>query len=303
LRYLRLFLKLSRPLFILIASLLYLLGAGISHYLNGYVDWLPLLLGSVLVLLILLAFTYLNEYFEVEKMRETYPWWLTPFSGASGAIGKDKLSRQVALWAGLTCLTVASSLTVLLFQFHHLNSLTIFILGFIFIFEMLFAIPPLRLVSSGYGEVVMSITRVGLIPAFAFLLQGDGMHRLLIMVAFPLVLLHFSMLLALELPAYAADLKHENSSMIVRIGWQRGMITHNLFVLGSFVVFGIAFLLGLPLSVGWPVLLVLPLGVFQVVMMNRISEGAKPNWSLLTLTALSSFCLAAYILTFAFWTH
>jgi 1,4-dihydroxy-2-naphthoate octaprenyltransferase len=302
-RYLRLFLKLSRPLFILIASLLYLLGAGISHYLNGYVDWLPLLLGWVLVLMILLASTYLNEYFEVEKVRETYPWWLTPFSGASGAIGKDKLSRQVALWAGLTCLTAASSLTVLLFQFHRLNSLTIFILGFIFIFEMLFAIPPLRLVSSGYGEVVMSTIRVGSIPAFAFLLQGDGMHRLLIMVAFPLVLLHFSMLLALELPAYAADLKHENSSMIVRIGWQRGMILHNLFVLGSFVVFGIAFLLGLPLSVGWPVLLVLPLGVFQVVMMNRISEGAKPNWSLLTLTALSSFCLAAYILTFAFWTH
>jgi hypothetical protein len=38
-------------------------------------------------------------------------------------------------------------------------------------------------------------------------------------------------------------------------------------------------------------------------MMVRIGEGAKPNWNLLGLTALSTFGLTSYILTYAFWIH
>jgi len=37
--------------------------------------------------------------------------------------------------------------------------------------------------------------------------------------------------------------------------------------------------------------------------MNRIADGAKPNWNLLILIALSTFGLTTYLLTFSFWTH
>lgn len=300
---LRLFIQLSRPLFILSAILLYLLGIGIAHYLSGVVNWTSFLLGLAWIIVSLLGTQYLNEYFDPIVMLDVPTSKHTPFSGGSGAIGAGRLPRQVALWAGLTCLTITASLTVLLIQKLGINIVGLLILGLIFLGEFLYAIPPFRLVSSGYGELVLSIVIIGMIPALAYLLQGHAFHRLLVMVALPLTTLHIGMLLALEFPDYASDIKQGNRPAIVRIGWQRGMIIHNILILISFVILGMAFVFGLPLSVGWPVIFVLPIGLFEIWMMNRIGEGAKPNWSLLVLVSVSTFVLATYLLTFAFWTH
>jgi 1,4-dihydroxy-2-naphthoate octaprenyltransferase len=123
------------------------------------------------------------------------------------------------------------------------------------------------------------------------------------MVAFPLTTLHIGMLLAMEFPDYASDIVQGKRPVIVRIGWQRGMLLHNILVLGSFVILGLALVFGLPLYIAWPVIFVLPIGLFQIWLMNRIADGARPNWNLLQLVAISTFGLAAYLLTFAFWTH
>jgi 1,4-dihydroxy-2-naphthoate octaprenyltransferase len=300
---LRLFIQLSRPMNILSAILLYLLGMGIAHYLSGQINWNSGFIGLTWIVIILLGTQYLNEYFDPIVMYDNPLWKHTPFSGVSGAIGAGRLPRQVALWAGLTCLTIAASLTVLIIQIHGLSLVGILIFGLILLGELLYALPPFRLVSSGYGEVIMSIIVGGLIPALAFLLQGHDFHHILVMVAFPLTTLHIGMLLALEFPDYASDLKQGIKPILIRIGWQRGMIIHNIMILGSFVILGLAFVFGLPLRVGWPVFFVLPIGLFQIWMMNRIADGAKPNWNLLALVAASTFGLTAYILTFAFWTH
>ena len=302
-RSLRLFIQLSRPLYILEAILLYFLGIGIFHYLSGPVDWTLFTLGLVWLVFIMFGSQFLNEYFEPAGMREPSTGKHTPFSGDSGALGVGKLSRQVALWAGLTCLTISASMTVLIFQNLGNDQAVVLILGLIFIGEFIYAVPPFRLVSSGFGELSMSIIRVGLIPAMAFLMQRHDFHRLLIMAAFPLTLLHISMLLALELPDYASDLQQGSRPILVRIGWQRGMQIHNLLILGGFVILGLAFALGLPIRVAWPVVIVLPIGLYQIWMMNRIADGAKPNWNLLMLVAVTTFALTAYILAFAFWTH
>jgi len=300
---LRYFIQLSRPIFVLSAVLLYLLGIGIAHYLSGQINWTSFFLGLAWIVFIVLGTQYLNEYFDPMIMRDDPTWKHTPFSGGSGAIGVGRLPRQVALWSGLTCLTITASLTVLLIQKLGINFVGILILGLIFLGEFLYAIPPFRLVSSGYGELIMSIIVIGMVPALAFLLQGHEFHRLLVMVAFPLTMLHICMLLALEFPDYASDIIQGRRPAIVRIGWQRGMLIHNILILISFVILGIAFVFGLPLRVGWPVILVLPIGLFQIWMMNRIADGAKPNWNLLVLVSISTFGLTTYLLTYAFWTH
>ena len=300
---LQLFIRLTRPIYLLSAILLYVMGTGMSHYLNGQVNWLSFFLGFAWVVLILSGFQYLNEYFDPASFANDPSSKQTPFSGGSGAIGAGKLPRQVAIWSGLTCLTITTSLIVLILKDLEINSVGFFILVLIVLGEMLYALPPIRLVSSGYGELIMSIIIAGLIPAWAFLLQGNDFHKLLIMVAFPLTTLHLGMLLALEFPDYASDLKQGKKPIIIRIGWQRGMLLHNVLILASFVLLGLAFVFGLPLRLGWPVFLVLPVGLFQIWMMNRIGDGAKPNWNLLVLIALSTFYLTSYIFTFAFWIH
>lgn len=295
--------QLSRPLQLLSAVLLYLLGLGIAHFINGQINWTASFFGLAWISLILLGTQYLTEYFDPLVLADHPVGKHTPFSGVSGAIGSGKLPRPVALWAGLTCFAITASITVVFMQSFGLHLVGSMMLGLILVAALLYALPPLRLVSSGYGELILSIMVAGLVPALAYVLQGHDFHRLLLMVAFPLTTLHISMLLAFEFPDYASDIKQGNRPMLVRVGWQRGMLMHNLMVLGGFVILGLAFVFGLPLRVGWPVLFVLPIGLFQVWMMNRIADGARPNWNLLVLIAISTFGLTAYLLTFAFWTH
>ncbi len=302
-KFIRLFIQLSRPLYLLLAILLYLLGIGIGHYLSGPIDWTDFFYGLLWIVLVLLGFQYLDEYFDPAMITINPTSKHTPFSGVTGAIGTGKLARPVALWAGLVCLAITASLTVSMIEFVGISSTTATIMVMLFVVELFLALPPFRLVSSGYGEVVTSILVVGLIPALAFVLQGHDYHRILFMVAFPLTTLYIGMLLALELPDYASDITQGKRPILVRIGWQRGMILHNLLILISFVILGMAFVFGLPLNVAWPVILVLPFGLFQIWQMIRIADGVKPNWNLLVLSAISTFGLAAYILTYAFWTH
>lgn len=300
---LRLFVQLSRPILVLSAALLFVLGTGVAHYLSGQINWSSFFLGFAWVMLIVLGFQYLHEYFDSAVLYDDPIGRHTPFSGGSGAIGKGRLARLVALWAGLTCLTVATSLTFLMVKSQELGAVGAIILGLIFLGELFLVVPPFRVVTSGYGEIVLSIIFVGLFPALALILQGHDLHKLLFMVAFPLTTMHLGMLIALEFPDYAVDLQRGKTPIIVRIGWQMGMLLHNILILGSFVIIGMAFVFQFPLRLGWPVFLVLPVGLFQIWMMNRIGDGAKPNWNLLVLVALSTFGLTAYIITFALWTH
>jgi 1,4-dihydroxy-2-naphthoate octaprenyltransferase len=274
---LRLFVQLSRPIYILIAMLLYILGVGIARYLSGQVDWPLFFLGFGWIVLILLGFQYLNEYFYPNLLEVDQKWWRTPFSTGSGALGLGRLPRQVALWAGLTCLTITASLTVLIFQYQHLSMPAAFMLGIILLGELVYAVPPIRLVTSGFGELTMSIIMAGMIPAQSYLLQGHETHRLLIMISFPLAILFLGMLIALEFPSFAFDINHGNKPILVKIGWQKGMVLHNILIVSSFIILGIAIAFGLPLSIAWPVVFVLPVGLYQVWMMIRIADGAKPN--------------------------
>jgi hypothetical protein len=81
------------------------------------------------------------------------------------------------------------------------------------------------------------------------------------------------------------------------------MILHNLVILAAYLILGFAALFGLPLSIALPGFLTLPLGIFQIWMMNRIASGARPNWTALTFTAAALVGVTTYLLTFAFWTR
>ena len=63
-RAIRLFIKLSRPLFLLGAGLVYALGVGIAHFLGSEIDWGLYLLGQAWVTTLQLATHYFNEYFD-----------------------------------------------------------------------------------------------------------------------------------------------------------------------------------------------------------------------------------------------
>jgi len=101
-RAIRLFLKLSRPFFLLGAVLVYALGVGIARYLGVTIDWGLYFLGQAWVTTLQLATHYFNEYFDLPA--DIANANRTLFSGGSGALGEEGLPREVALWAGIASL-------------------------------------------------------------------------------------------------------------------------------------------------------------------------------------------------------
>jgi 1,4-dihydroxy-2-naphthoate octaprenyltransferase len=298
---LRLFIRLARPHFLLGGILLYALGAGIARYLGVQIDWVVYLIGQVWGTLLQLSTHFLNEYFDIEyDLKNTNRTFLT---GGSGALGPGRLPRATAFWSAAGCLAGVASLTVLLIDKGDLKPISAVIMVLIFLGAFFYAVPPVKLESTGYGELTTAILISNLVPAFAFSLQTGHLHRLLAMSTFPLTFLCLAMLLAFELPDYGSDLKYGKRTLLVRAGWQLGMNIHNLMILFGYLILAIAVILGLSVAIALPVILSLPIGLLQIWLMNRIAAGYKPNWTTLTAAGLLMYASAAYLLTLTFWTR
>jgi 1,4-dihydroxy-2-naphthoate octaprenyltransferase len=163
------------------------------------------------------------------------------------------------------------------------------------------AVPPLQFARSSFRELILSLCYATLIPALAFSLQVDSLHRLVSMSTFPLTWLHFAILLAMRFPRYAHDQKAKTPNLAVYLGWEQAMRWINIAILAAYFFLAIAMLMGLPTIIALPAFLTLPLGLLEVWYLSRIAAGAKPNWKLLRWLSISLFGLTAYLLTLTFW--
>ncbi len=283
--------KLSRPVQLLLASLTYVLGAGIAHYLGQPVRFASFGLGLLAVLFLLIAAFLFAEYFRLPMM---------PL--AQGETPRQKESFRVTLlqvsYASLT-LSAVAILTLLLT--HSLNSFAGILLVLAIIFMLAYAIPPMRLSDAGYGELVLAVTLGTLIPALAFLLQYGQLHRLLSFTTFPLTLLALVYLLVCNFPGFATDLKLGRRTLLTRLTWQRAIPIHHFLILAVFLLFAAAPFLGYPWGLVWPVFLALPFAVIQMIWLQRIANGGRTLWSFLTALAGATFGLTAYLLALTFW--
>ncbi|MFQ5942013.1 MAG: prenyltransferase [Anaerolineales bacterium] len=289
----RLFLQLSRPLFLLGGVLLYALGAVIAAYLGRPIDPSLYLIGQAIVTLLQLMGHYLNEYFDSDADRENDS--RTRLTGGSGALGPEGLPRSVALYAAIISLALATTVSTAALVTRAFPPLAwpILLLGFFGSFY--YSTPPLRLVTTGYGELVVALVVAGLTPAFAYALQTGELHRLLLMSNTPLIALCFAMIIVFELPDYANDVKYGKRNLMVRLGWSAAMRAHDVAIVFALLSFAIAFSLGLPSRVGLSALIVVPLAAAQMWQLNRIRQGYPPRWNILTFSALAVFAIAAYL--------
>lgn len=297
---LRLFIRVSRPMFLIGTALLYALGVGIARYLGVMVDWGLYLQGQIWVITLQIGTHFLYEFFTPRYSDRSDR---TPFSSGSENLEAGKLPRVYTLIVAAVCLTVLASLSVLLIRDPRVTSTTLLIMGLAFSGAFFYTVPPFRLARSGYGELLTSIMVSNLLPAFGFLLQMGELHRLLAMSTFPLTPLCLAMWLVFELPGYANDLRQQKQTLMVRIGWKNGMQIHNYLVLSAFLLLGLAMVFGLPIFIALPAFLPLPLGMLQIWQLKRIAEGSKPNWTTITLASVVVFTATTYLLAFTFWTR
>lgn len=282
--------RLSRPLHLLVAALTYFLGASIANYLGRPFRADAFWLGLIAVMLAQASMNLLAEVFR-------------PYNEplVEGETRKARLVvRNHALYTSVAALTATAVIAFLLFSNNHLSFLAFLFLLLSLVFILTYSIHPFRFINRGFGEFVLAAHLGYVIPSIAYILQSGDVHRFLL-ITIPLTLLAFAYFIIMDFPSFATDSKYARSTLLTRLGWERVVPLHHLFVVLAYLFFLISPLFGLSLSLLWPAFLTLPFAIFQIFQLRNIALGSPANWTLLTATALSVFGLTAYFLSLTFW--
>lgn len=284
-------LRFLRPLFILLTALAFGMGAALAKYLGNPLNPVTFWPGLLAVMLAQAGMSLLAEVFRP----------VTDPLVEEETIAARRSLHNILLYASEASLAVFSVLVFLVYISEGLAPLAVlfFLLELALVF--LYAVPPVRLVRRGFGEVIQAVHIGYIVPSLGFLLQAGEYHRLLGMIAFPLMLLALACFIALDFPTYAADRKYNRGSLLAMLGWERAVPLHNLLLAAAYLILLAAPLFDIPLVLIWPVFLTLPFALVQVLLLRGISQGARPIWLLLRATAIAIVGLAAYFLTLTFW--
>lgn len=272
--------------------MLYALGASISHHLGQSIEPSLYLLGQGLVLCTQMIAQYLNEYFDAVGDQNNPN--RTPLSGGSGVLGSGGLRPHVALYASFGAFALLASLATMLVMRGDAAPVSWLILGLGLLISIAYSVPPLRLVSSGYGELVASILVAGLVPSFGYALQAGKLHILLALATIPLIFIHLAMLIALQFPDHTADFQSGKKTLTVRLGGPVAIRIHNASLAASAASLILAAIFGVPARIAFSTAIALPLAGAQIWQMWRIRRGLTPLWRSLTLGAVGLFALVVY---------
>jgi 1,4-dihydroxy-2-naphthoate octaprenyltransferase len=289
-----------RPMHLLTALALYLLGAGLAHYLGARFEIGLFSLGLVWLALFLEGFFFLGDYLQAPFQESVFP--LQPADRIPGE-ARDPGSGLVLLYSALGLLTGTAALTAALVVNSLLTAPAYGLMALYFSLMGALIVPGLQLDRTGLGEFAVSLCLVVFPPALAFLPQYGGFHRYLLMAVFPLFPLHLALILSLRLRSYAEDLQAMRRTLLVRTGWKKGVFLHNLLVLSGFLLFGSAVLFGLPLRIAGPVFSALIPAAYLVWYYSGLERGAPARWPLIITLALVVFTLPVYLLLFAAWIY
>jgi 1,4-dihydroxy-2-naphthoate octaprenyltransferase len=282
--------RLSHPLHLLFAALTYSLGAAIADYLGVTFSASAFALGLGWVCLAQVSMNLLAEVFR--PINE-------PILADDTRAERFQLrNRLLIVVIGL--LAVAAGCAYLLHLAGRVTPAVFLLLILSLLIVLAYAVPPLKLLRRGFGELLLAAHLGYVFPALGFVLQAGEFHRLIPILALPVTSLALAYFLLLDFPAFADDLKYERVTLLTRLGWQRAIPLHHGLVAAAFFLLAAAPLVGLSLAVLWPVFLALPFAVMQILLLRNISFGAPPLWKPLTVTAAALFALTTYLLAFSF---
>jgi 1,4-dihydroxy-2-naphthoate octaprenyltransferase len=206
-------LRLARAQFLAVGVGVYAVGIALSLHGGIRVDLLSATLGLASILSAQLMTHFLNEYFDFEgDLRSSH----MTFSGGSGILGLGVFTRGECLGFGMLSLSVGlvSAVASALRGSPYLlpaYSLVVALSAF-------YSAPPLRLVSTGFGELAASLVIGILAPLSAVLAVGGVPTPGGVLSLFPLFACMGATMLAVEAPDHDADAAAAKRNLVVRLG-------------------------------------------------------------------------------------
>lgn len=284
-------LRLSRPINLLLTALTYLLGASVPAYLGIVVQPGSFVIGLASVLLAQTAMALFGEVFRPHN---------EPLVEGETPAQKETL-RNNMLYISVGLLATCGLIIFIIYLNQNLTLSTFYFLLSSILFVIMYAIPPIRLVDRGFGELILAAHIAYVTPSIGFLLQAGENHRLLFVLATPLIALGLAYFLVLNFVTFQADQKYHRGTLLRRLTWEHAVPLHHSLVAFAYVMYALAPMLGFSFNLIWPAFLTLPFALFQIIQLRAIANGNSPNWRLLTSTALAVFGLTTYFLTLTFW--
>jgi 1,4-dihydroxy-2-naphthoate octaprenyltransferase len=280
--------RLARPEELLAGFLLFSLGTAVARYQAVPIDPQRHAFGAALLFLIQLSLHFLQGYYQnIEQLaspagRPTSSQWI------------DVLGRLPFL-GGLFFLMLAVTLATVVVARGLLDPVSWILLFAFTTAAVLRFLPPIRLQDSGYGELIRAMAFVGIPPAFGYSLQTGNVDRLVFLGVVPLSALFFAMTIALELPTYAEDLRRVRGTLLVRLGWQTALRTHDVAILFAVILSAYGIAQGYPPRVSVGLLIALPLGLAQLWQVERVRRGYPPRWRTMRIVAVGMFAVPLYL--------
>ena len=297
--------RLGRPLFLLGGFVFYGLGAAIAAYGGGpgagAFHWTRFAWGQVAITAMHLMTHYCNDYFDfAADHANTTP---TRWSGGSRVLIAGELARGVALSAAVV-LAVAACLATAqaVWGIGAAPAGVVPMLALTMVLSWEYSAPPLRLHSTGWGELNVAVVVAGLTPLVGFRLQSEQWALLPFLAIVPLACLQFAMLLAIEFPDAAGDAATGKRTLVVRHGAEWAAMLYRRVVIAAYLSLPLLVAAGLPARVGGAALLTSPLAAWQVARMRRGAFRDPARWeslafwsvALLITTAVAE--LAAFVI-------
>jgi 1,4-dihydroxy-2-naphthoate polyprenyltransferase len=272
------FVRLGRPLFLVGGLVFYGLGAAIAAHVGGgrEIDWRRYVWGQLAVTAAHLMTHYCNDYFDfhADQANATPTRW----SGGSRVLPAGELPRAAALLAALVLAVLACAGTAILVGHAGAPSTVAALMLAIVILSWEYSAPPLRLHSTGWGELEVAVVVSGLVPLTGFYVQA-GQWALLPFVAIaPLAGLQFAMLLSIEFPDAAGDAATGKRTLVVRHGAAWAARLYQLTLIAVYVSLPLLVLAGVPTIVAACALLTSPIAAWQVWRMHRGAFRAPEKW-------------------------
>ena len=268
------FIRMGRPLFLVGGFLFNGLGAAMGTRMGASLNLPVFLLGQLIITATQLMTHYSNDYFDLEADRAN----LTPthWSGGSRILPDNLVRPSAALGAAFLLAAIAVAGTVALVVGQDPGPLTAPLLLLSLVLAWSYSAPPLRLHSTGVGELVAALLVPGLTPLIGFYLQMGRLALLPLLAVVPLCCFQFAMLTIINFPDAEGDAVAGKRTLVVRLGGARAA---RLGMGALALAYGsLPFLVwsGLPAAAAGAIGAGAPVGIWQFMRLRR-GDWANPD--------------------------
>lgn len=228
---LRAWFSLSRLPFHSVGVLPFVLGTALAWDFTSSFNTPVFILGVSALILIMLSTYHAGEFSDINEDEISRRIHQNKFAGGSGVIQQGLLPRRAALWTSIASFILAGCIGIVL-QFHFKTGPLTIPLGAVGAFAGLFySLRPVRLVGRGCGELFIGFCYGWLTIASAYYIQTATIHPLIHLLAVPVGLSIFNVILLNEFPDYDADMATGKRNLLNRVGKNTGSVIYVLLAL------------------------------------------------------------------------